>query len=48
MISYKIEEKEDSVFIVRTNDDSTFSWIPSDINNSDYQEYLRWVEENNV
>lgn len=23
-------------------------WIPTDINNSDYKEYLKWVEENNV
>jgi hypothetical protein len=23
-------------------------WIPSDTNNTDYQEYLRWLEEGNV
>lgn len=48
MISYRVENIEDSVFIVRENENGTFSWIPSDPNNSDYKEYLKWLEGNNV
>ena len=33
--------------IERSNDDGTVSWIPLDILNSDYQMYLKWLEENN-
>jgi len=31
-------------FIVKKNDDSSFSIIPIDESNSDYQSYLRWLE----
>jgi secreted PhoX family phosphatase len=31
----------------RFNENGTVSWIPIDESNSDYQEYLKWVEENN-
>ena len=34
--------------ISRTNEDGSVSWIPIEPKNSEYQEYLRWVEENNV
>jgi hypothetical protein len=30
--------------IKKNNDDGTISWIPMDESNSDYQRYLRWVE----
>lgn len=31
--------------IVRIIDNA---WIPLDISNTDYQEYLKWVEEGNI
>jgi hypothetical protein len=34
--------------INRNNEDGSVSWIPIEPKNSDYQEYLKWVEENNV
>jgi hypothetical protein len=34
--------------ISRTNEDGSVSWIPIEPKNSEYQEYLRWAEENNV
>ena len=34
--------------VKRTNDDDTITFIPTDPANSDYQKYLKWVEENNV
>ena len=30
--------------VVRTNDDGSTSTIPLDESNSDYQRYLRWLE----
>ena len=33
-----------SIMIKRTNADDTETWIPPDLANSDYQRYLRWVE----
>jgi hypothetical protein len=39
-MQYEVIEKEDTVFIKRTNDDGTVSWIPNDPANSDYQRYL--------
>lgn len=32
----------------RFNEDGSVSWIPVNPSNLDYQEYLKWVEENNV
>ena len=34
--------------IDRTNEDGSISWIPIEPKNADYQEYLKWSEENNV
>ena len=34
--------------IKRTNDDVSISFIPLDTDNTDYQEYLKWVEEGNT
>ena len=31
-------------FIIRNNGDETVTYIPLDENNSDYQRYLRWLE----
>jgi hypothetical protein len=33
--------------IERENSDGSISWIPIEPKNADYQEYLRWTEENN-
>jgi hypothetical protein len=32
--------------IVKTNDDGSVTSIPNDPNNSDYQAYLKYLEEN--
>jgi hypothetical protein len=32
------------VIIKRTNADNSVTWIPADPANSDYQRYLRWLE----
>jgi len=42
----KIISKFDSeyTYIERTNDDGTVDMIPTDPANSDYQRYLRWLE----
>jgi hypothetical protein len=34
--------------IKRTDSETTRSFIPMDENNSDYQEYLRWLEAGNT
>jgi hypothetical protein len=36
-----------SEVIKKTDERGQEFWIPMDEANSDYQEYLRWVEENN-
>jgi hypothetical protein len=36
------------VMVKRTDADGKVWWIPTDPANSDYQQYLKWVEENNV
>jgi hypothetical protein len=33
-----------NAFIVKSNDDGSETWIPADESNSDYQRYLRWLE----
>ncbi len=37
-----------SLFIKRFNEDGSESNIPTDENNMDYKEYLKWVEEGNI
>jgi hypothetical protein len=45
MIEYREEtSSSNNEFIVLTNEDGTESWIPCDLANSDYQRYLRWLE----
>jgi len=33
--------------IKRTDEDGLVAWIPMDAGNSDYQAYLKYIEENN-
>lgn len=41
---YKVIQGEYSQTIERTNADGSVSYIPCDESNSDYQRYLRWLE----
>jgi hypothetical protein len=34
--------------VTRFNDDGSISCIPVDVQNADYQEYLKWLEEGNT
>ena len=34
--------------ILRIDENGDASWIPMDLANRDYQQYLKWLEENNV
>lgn len=49
MKTYKviISEISGSSFIERINYNGTIDYIPMNEANSDYQEYLKWIEENN-
>ena len=38
---------DNSELIKRINEDGSESWIPKDLGNSDYQEYLKSLEEGN-
>ena len=45
MVNYEIVEMETGAKAVKkTTDDGREWWIPFDENNSDYQRYLRWLE----
>jgi hypothetical protein len=46
-MQYKIIDGLNGSVLVQTTDDGIESFIPSDPANSDYQQYLKWVEENN-
>ena len=39
-----LKSVDDLTTIKRTNEDGTFSFIPMHEANSDYQAYLRWLE----
>jgi len=46
-MDFVYEEQENSVgtkFIKRINEDQSESWIPCNLDNSDYQLYLSWLE----
>jgi len=47
MISYREEQLIEgaTLYIVRTNLDGTESWIPKELSNSDYLNYLKWLKE---
>ena len=40
-----IKHTEEENYIVRENEDGSTSWIPKDENNSDYQKYLKSLDE---
>lgn len=42
--TYEIIERDGVEFIYRTDDDGKTWGIPMDESNSDYQRYLRWLE----
>jgi hypothetical protein len=48
MVTYEIitSALDNSKIIKRVNEDGTESWIPTDPANSDYQAYLKSLEEN--
>jgi hypothetical protein len=49
-MNYELIETEEGTTLKRTHLDGTVWWIPTDPNNSDYAEYLRftaWVDEGN-
>ena len=49
MSIYKLETNEYGFdFVYRTNDDGTISCIPTDPANSDYQAYLKSLDEANT
>ena len=39
-----IKQYDGREFIVRDNGDETTSWIPTDLGNSDYRQYLETLE----
>jgi hypothetical protein len=36
------------LYVERINEDNSVSWIPIDESNRDYQQYLAWVEGQNI
>lgn len=50
MKTYKtyISKISNNLFIKRFNEDGSESNIPAIENNTDYQEYLKWVAEGNI
>jgi len=43
-VTYEIMQLENSEIIVRHNEDGTISSFGKDLENSDYQRYLAWLE----
>jgi hypothetical protein len=48
MINYEEVSTSYGISIKRTDIDGSIWFIPTDPANSDYQEYLKWAEANNV
>jgi hypothetical protein len=48
MIKYEEKEIDSKLYIEMTDIDGRIYSIPKDPANSDYQRYLKWLEENNV
>lgn len=47
MTQYEIKSTEYGDTVVRTDDDGSIWFIPMDESNSDYQEYLKSLEQSN-
>jgi hypothetical protein len=47
MYKYKINESGTKVIFYKQNN-FLFSFIDGSVENTDYQEYLKWVEEGNI
>lgn len=45
---YKLNTTISGESIIRTNTDGTKTSIPTNMDNSDYQEYLKWLAEGNT
>lgn len=45
---YHIVTGANNKIVVLRNDDGSTLWIPMDEANSDYQQYLAWLEEGNT
>jgi len=43
-MEYELIESENQKFVKKTDSDGKTFWIPCDESNSDYQRYLRWLE----
>jgi hypothetical protein len=48
MINYEEVSTEYGISIKRTDADGSVWFIPTNPANSDYQEYLKWMEEQNA
>lgn len=48
MKTYEKIENEYGICVKMTTEDGVVSFIPNDLSNSDYQQYLKWVEEQNA
>jgi len=46
--TYNIITAKGSISLKRTDENGEICWIPTDESNSDYQTYLKWLEESNV
>ena len=48
MNTYKLAKSSDGIeSLCKVTEDQTIWWIPFDPDNTDYQEYLKWVAEGN-
>ena len=43
--TYEVVETDKDLILKRTDADGSIWWIPMDESNSDYQRYLRWLED---
>ena len=46
--TYEIVTAKNIDSLKRIDENGDASWIPMDLANRDYQQYLKWLEENNV
>jgi hypothetical protein len=48
MHTYEVITQNTNTIIKRTDENDVVSWIPTDPANSDYQAYLKWLENPNA